>query len=204
MINKTITQETINCPRCYDSMGIDSAKIGVCDKCAEKELKAIPKRIVKSFVISILLVTAVLLLCQYCRTHAYVSADPKEQDNIFLPYLFGTMRFRKAAFMNMIYPTKLGGAIFLLICFFAPFSSFIQIPYNTYRHTAEAKLFSGGLIFRDLTGTNATKMDDAGIFIVNVLLSLLSGPFMFVYRFWRWRKLKREILNRSTIKHRSK
>ena len=69
------------------------------------------------FVISILLVTAVLLLCQYCRTHAYVSADPKEQDNIFLPYLFGTMKFRKAAFMNMIYPTKLGGAIFLLICF---------------------------------------------------------------------------------------
>jgi len=192
-----MTKETINCPRCYDSMSIDNAKIGVCDKCAEKELQAIPKRIKKSFVISILLVAAVLLLCQYCRTNAFMAADPKEQDNIFLPILFGTVKFRKAAFLSMIYPSKIGGTVFLLICFFAPFSSFIQIQYNTYRHTAEAKLFSGGLIFRDLTGTNATKMDDAGIFIVNVLLSLLSGPFMFVYRFWRWRQLKQYMANKE-------
>lgn len=197
MTNERILQDTINCPRCYNSMSADYAKIGVCDKCAEKELQAIPKRIVKSFVISILLVTAVLLLCQYCRTNAYISQDPKEQDNIFLPFLFGTMRFRKAAFMNMIYPTKVGGTIFLLICFFAPFSSYIQIQYNTYRHNAEKNLFSTGHIFHDLTGTNGIKMDDAGIFIVSVLLSLLSGPFMFFYRFWRWRKLKRYFLNKS-------
>ena len=100
------------------------------------------------------------------------------------------MAISDRAFENIFYPSELGRTIFLLLCFFLPSSSFITLQYNTYRHQAETNIFKSGLVFRDVGTSVNQRMDDIGLFVISVLLSVISGPFFFVYRFVRMRKLK--------------
>lgn len=188
MKKNTITEG--NCRKCYAPIVGENISIGVCRRCAEKELQAIPKRIRKSLVGGVIMVAVVLLIGMYVRANAFESPFPEYQDAVLIPVLGGNMAISDRAFENIFYPTEPGRTIFLLLCFFLPSSSFITLQYNTYRHQAETNIFKSGLVFRDVGTSVNQRMDDIGLFVISVLLSVISGPFFFIYRFVRLRKLK--------------
>ena len=176
-MKNTITEG--NCRKCYAPIAGENISIGVCGRCAEKELQEIPKRIRKSLIGGVIMVAVVLLIGMYVRANAFESPLPEYQDAVLIPILGGNMAISDRAFENI-----------LLLCFFLPSSSFITLQYNTYRHQAETNIFKSGLVFRDVGTSVNQRMDDIGLFVISVLLSVISGPFFFVYRFVRMRKLK--------------
>ena len=187
-MKNTITEG--NCRKCYAPIAGENISIGVCGRCAEKELQEIPKRIRKSLIGGVIMVAVVLLIGMYVRANAFESPLPEYQDAVLIPILGGNMAISDRAFENIFYPSELGRTIFLLLCFFLPSSSFITLQYNTYRHQAETNIFKSGLVFRDVGTSVNQRMDDIGLFVISVLLSVISGPFFFVYRFVQMRKLK--------------
>lgn len=76
---------------------------------------------------------------------------------------------------------------FLVFFFFCtPFSSFVKIEYQTYRHKAEQELYRIGSFEGKLAASsNNQRMDDAGMFLMALFISAVSGPFFFVYRFYK-------------------
>lgn len=66
--------------------------------------------------------------------------------------------------------------MFLTICFFAPFSSFIRIDYPTFRHQAELDMLKmEPFTAKYAASSNHQRQDDVGIFLVSCILSAVSG-----------------------------
>jgi len=177
------------CRTCLKTLDGDNTKIGYCNECAAKEVQKLKKRIKTSFCVSILLMVLVTLLCHYVRSAAFVSDTEGYVGDMFIPVFSLNLAMNARTFQNLFYPSRTAWFIFLAVCFFAPFSSFVQVDYNTYRRKAETNLFTRG-VFNDVaTGMGSTRSDDAGLFIVSVLISALSGPYFFVYRLYKLKTL---------------
>ena len=103
-----------------------------------------------------------------------------------VPLFFGNILVNDQFFFDMFYPSRTGGILFLTICFFAPFSSFIRIDYPTFRHQAELDMLKmEPFTAKYAASANHQRQYDVGIFLVSCILSAVSGPFLFVYRIYR-------------------
>lgn len=103
-----------------------------------------------------------------------------------VPLFFYNVLMNDQFFFDMFYPSRTGGILFLTICFFAPFSSFIRIDYPTFRHQAELDMLKmEPFTAKYAASANHQRQDDVGIFLVSCILSAVSGPFLFVYRIYR-------------------
>lgn len=184
-----MSKREVKCKSCYKPLEGDNVRIGLCDTCAANQIPKLKKRIKTSFFVSFVLLALVFLVRQYVRSAAYVSDTEGYVGDIFIPIFSGNLAMNARMFQSLFYPSRTAWLIFLAICFFAPFSSFVQVDYNTYRRKAETNLFTSG-VFNDVaTGMSSTRSDDAGLFIVSVIVSALSGPFFFVYRFYKLKTL---------------
>ena len=71
-----------------------------------------------------------------------------------------------------------------------------EFGYKTYRHDAERQLSGGDpLVYSQVIRSNNQRMDDVGIFIIQTLIALVSGPFFLIYRLYQWRRLSGYLKN---------
>lgn len=174
------------CVSCYKPLPEEGRTIGLCGECATREIAKLKKRMKVSLAVSVVLLLIVFAVRFYVCTHYFIG----DYGEVIVPAFFGTMMFNVKSFQRIFYPTFLSGTLFLAFCFFAPFSSFVNIEYNTYRHKAEQQLYKtdpfGGMT---VASANKQRTDDAGLFIVSVMLSVISGPYFFVRRVYKLRQL---------------
>ena len=156
----SMTERKKICRDCYKELTERGARLGVCRNCAGKEVKKLRKRLIVSFLVGAALVGSVLAFRNHICSVYYFQ---KPGGDVVIPLFFGNVLMNDQFFFDMFYPSRTGGILFLAICFFAPFSSFIRIDYPTFRHQAELDM----------------------IFLVSCILSAVSGPFLFVYRIYR-------------------
>ncbi len=184
------------CKRCYDILTDDNKHLGLCDSCMEKEIVRLKRRIITSFVVSAVLITLVLLIHSYVNSVYYY--EDTTQTNVVIPLFQGSMMLRAVPFHEIFQPSPAGGFLFLVICFFLPFSAFVQFEYKTQRYKAEQKVYEmqDPLVVRMVASSQGHRMDDVGLFIAAAVLSVFSGPYYFLYRFYRLRQLKDYIRGR--------
>ena len=187
--------EEKKCKSCYTPLQGANIRIGICDKCAEKELAQIKKRLVISFALGFGLIAAVILFGNYVQSNvAYIKDDGLEI--AMIPLFVWDVRLNAMSVRQMLNPSAIGKFLLFAVCFFFPFTSYIKIELKTYRHQAEASLWKRGATRDIVNATNTTRSEDAGLFIAEVILSAISGPYFFVrrlYRFWQLSKYLKQV-----------
>lgn len=182
--------QTEKCRSCYIQLPESNQAIGVCDTCAEKECRELKKRMKKSCVLGILLLLFQICLRSYVRRH-YVDVDGL---TVAIQTLMGPVRLSSRAFYEMFFPSQYGEILFLAFCFFLPFSQLTYISLSPVKDRAIRKLQSqDALVAHRINRTSAYNYDDLGIFVLAVLLAVVAGPFWFVYRVLRIRRLERHL-----------
>lgn len=183
---KNNKREYTKCGSCYKPLSDESKSIGLCRECAVKEIAKLKKRMVRSLAVSVLFVVLIFVIQGYVHATYYMG----DHGEVLVPTLFGTMMFNLKSFNRVFYPSMASGILFVAFCFFAPFSSFVNIEYTTYRHKAEQQLYKtdpfGGMA---AAGANKQRTDDAGLFIASLLVSVISGPFFFARRLYNLKRL---------------
>ena len=127
----SMTERKKLCRDCYKELTERGARLGVCRNCAGKEVKKLRKRLIVSFLVGAALVGSVLAFRNHICSVYYFQ---KPGGDVVVPLFFGNVLVNDQFFFDMFYPSRTGGILFLAICFFAPFSSFIRIDYPTFRH----------------------------------------------------------------------
>ena len=179
----SMTERKKLCRDCYKELTERGARLGVCRNCAGKEVKKLRKRLIVSFLVGDALVGSVLAFRNHICSVYYFQ---KPGGDVVVPLFFGNVLVNDQFFFDMFYPSRTGGILFLAICFFAPFSSFIRIDYPTFRHQAELDMLKmEPFTAKYAASSNHQRQDDVGIFLVSCILSAVSGPFLFVYRIYR-------------------
>lgn len=184
------SQKSARCKRCQTELAGENIKVGFCDECAPKEIEKLKKRIIRSLIIGIALILLAVGIRIYCCSVSYVG----KYEEIIVPVLGINLMFKESSFRNLFYPSTVRAIVILAICFFAPFGSWVQIEYNTYRHKAEQDLYKvDPFAGRMVAGSNNQRNDEVGIFIFSVIVSALSGPYFFVYRLFKLKQLKNHL-----------
>ncbi len=167
-------------------------KLGFCERCAPVEQKKVKKRILISTIAGVVLVALVVWAFYYARDTHFVSEQTGYKGDIFIPTFFGHLAFNAKTFYRVMeYPIWIKSLI-LLFCFCIPSSAFVKLEYQTHRHKAEQDLYKVGTYVANMTATsNNQRMDDAGMFIMSLIVSALSGPFFAVYRVYKLRVLQK-------------
>lgn len=192
------------CKVCQKALSGANIRIGYCDECAEKEYGKLKKRILISTVIGIMLAALVFCIYYYICSTYFISDEYGYKGDIFIPVPFGHLVFNAKSFnriMNYTVPVQI---LLLFFCFCMPFSSLIQLEYKTHRHQAELDLYKVDHLIGSMAArTNSQRMDDAGMFIISLLLSAVSGPYFFVYRLYMLIRLadcKKALKRQKTVK----
>ena len=117
-----MTERKKICRDCYKELTERGSRLGVCRNCAGKEVKKLRKRLIVSFLVGAALVGSVLAFRNHICSVYYFQ---KPGGDVVVPLFFGNVLVNDQFFFDMFYPSRTGGILFLAICFFAPFSSFI-------------------------------------------------------------------------------
>ena len=191
------SQKDARCKRCQIELVGESIKAGFCDACVLKEISELKKRIIQSSIIGIALMLIAVGIRNYCCSVGYVG----RHEEIIIPILGLNLMFKESSFRKLFYPSTIRAMVILLICFLAPFGSWVQIEYNTYRHKAEQDLYKvDPFAGRMAVDSNNQRNDDVGLFIFSVIFSALSGPYFFVYRLFKLKQLE-NYLSKNKIRH---
>ena len=191
-MSKNILTEEKKCKSCYSPLTEETSPIGICDKCAEKELALLKKRLAYSFAASVALIALVILSSNYMRANVqYTTKDG--WDTAVIPFLVWDVNLNANSVRQMLNPSQLSQIITYAICFFFPFTSYVKIELKTYRHQAEVNLWKRGATRDIVNATNTTRTEDAGLFIAEVILSAISGPYLFVRRIYRFLQLSKYV-----------
>jgi len=171
-------KEFKRCFLCRRFLSDTQKQTGFCADCALLEIKKMKRRIRVSAIIGAALVAMVFSAVYYARVTSF-----ELDGNIFVPVFFGYLSYNSHAFSALIYPEPLYSLLFALLCFFAPFADRVNLQYETHRNQAELDLYkSEPLTGRMVASSGTHRMDSAGVFMVEILLSIISGPLFFVYR----------------------
>lgn len=178
------------CKICLSLLSAQNIPIGLCTECAAKEIKKLKNRIWLSTIFGAIFAIIFLTAVRYARTTYFVSDMAGYEGDVFLPFFYGHFAFNARAFdkiLNLSIPAQL---LIAAICFFIPFSSYVSFGANTYRHKAELDIYklepiSGNYI----SGFGSHRMEDVGLFMVSILLSIVSGPFFYIYKLYKLRQL---------------
>ncbi len=184
--NMSNTSRSERCRTCYVQLPAENEAIGVCNSCAEKEIIKLKKRIQISWIISILLVVSQIWLRMYVRAN-YVQVDDSV---VQIPTLIGPMLMNSTAFHGMFFPSMVGEVLFFVLCFFLPFSQLTFLSFSTTKDQAVRKVFKLDPLTTYHAKNAQYNMDDAGMFVVALLLAVVAGPYWFVYRMRRVKKLE--------------
>jgi len=181
-----IFKSSPRCRMCQEPLEGENLRIGLCDRCAEAEFKELKKRILKSLAGGAALVILVLAARRYACSSWYTG----EYGEVVIPLWAWAIKLGPEKFESIMYPSLLYGGFVLLYAFCLPFSSYVEFGYKTYRHEAEQRLSGGDpLVYSQVIRSNNQRMDDVGIFIIQTLIALVSGPFFLIYRLYQWRRL---------------
>lgn len=179
-------QKRTTCRQCSAKLSGENLRLGFCDGCAEREVKKLQKRIRNASIGSVAILAVLLLLRHYACTASYIG----EYGELIVPIWAFALRLKPESFYGIMYPSSISGFLIPILIVFAPFSSLVQIDYKTHRHSAEQQLSGGDpLVYRYAIQSNQQRTDDVGLFIFSVCLAVVSGPFFFVYRLYKWRQL---------------
>lgn len=178
------------CKNCQKPLSGENLRIGYCDECAGREIVKLKKRVLISGIAGVVLVVLVFAALHYARTNYYISEEYGYKGDVFVPVIFGNLAFNLKSF-NRITNLSTSGQILLgLFCFCVPFSSFVPLEYQTYRHKAEDKLYQMDVFTINVAATsNNQRLDDVGFFIMSLMISAVSGPYFLVYRVYQLLKL---------------
>lgn len=181
------------CRRCQEALEGENLKIGCCDRCVEAEFRELKKRIPKSLAGGVVLLILVLAARHYACSSWYTG----EYGEVVIPLWAWVLKLKPEKFESLMYPSLLRGSFVLLYVFCLPFSSYVEFGYKTYRHEAEQRLSGGDpLVYRQVISSSGQRMDDVGIFIIQTLVALVSGPFFLIYRLHQWRQMSKYLKSR--------
>lgn len=126
----------------------------------------------------------------------FIDNNPKLWGDCFLgkKVIQGFLALNANSFNRIMNCSILMKVWIVVFCFSLPFSSFVKIEYKTYRHKAEQELYQVGTYVGNMSASsNHQRMDDAGLFIVSLLVSAVSGPFFLIYRLYKMVQIGRYI-----------
>lgn len=171
------------CKTCYDFLSAENTDLGFCKECAAKEIPKLKKRILISSIIGVILVILAFSAIYYARSNFIISDRRGSEGDVFIPTFLGYLGLNIRAF-NAMTNLSVAKRIFLgLVCFLAPFGSYIQLEIHSFRRKTETELYSSEPISGNIAAkAGVEKIDDISLFIVSLILSALSGPFFFLYR----------------------
>ncbi len=189
-----IFKKSDKCKICYKPLSPENINIGFCKECVPKEITKLKKRIKISTIIGVILIIIVFVAIYYAKSTAFVSNVNGYKGDIFIPIFFGYVALNERAF-NTITNLSLSMHILLAtVCFLVPFASYINLGINTYRHEAETNLYDLEPITGSvLAGYGNHKVDEIGFFVISIILSIVSGPFFFIYKLYKLRQLSNYI-----------
>lgn len=183
---KTKQVRTYRCKKCNGLLEGEFQKLKYCPRCLPDEWKKLKRRVIVSSIAGIFIAALIIWGYYYARNHHFVSTETGYKGDIFVPTFWGYLAFNAKTFTRVMNYSA-GLKAFLVFFFFCtPFSSFVKIEYQTYRHKAEQELYRIGSFEGKLAASsNNQRMDDAGMFLMALFISAVSGPFFFVYRFYK-------------------
>ena len=187
---KNLFREPDRCKTCRSRLADENKQIGFCRECAEKEVLKIKKRMTVSTAAGVVLVITVFLMLNYAHAMAFIPDDSRYAGSVFIPTFFGYLTFNMRAFEAMTRLSPFRNIFLGLICFFLPFASYVKLDFNSIRDKAEMDLYrleplSGG----QSASAGGPRLDGVGMFVISVLLSIVSGPFFFAYKMFKFRQL---------------
>ena len=172
------------CRACQLVLADKNKPIGVCDNCAETEVRKIKRRMVISSIVGIVFIILVFSAIHYARENAYIDV---KNGAAYVP----VSNMLKLAFnlpffegvTNLSLPKIFVTA---LICFFMPFGSFVKIDFFSPRHEAEKNIqIFDAQAAKSMSTQSYGKLDDVGMFLFSFFLLFISGPFFFIYRIYK-------------------
>lgn len=166
------------CDVCRKFLSDTQKQMGICLDCAKEQITKIKKRIIISALAGMALNLVVFAAIHY----AGVTGFPVNGD-IHVPFFFGYLAYNAHAFNALINPAPIYRALLAALCFFAPFSGRVNFQYVSFRGQAEINLYKTEPLTGRMTAAyGAHRMDSAGIFIAEILVSIIAGPLFFIYR----------------------
>jgi len=173
------------CKLCYLKIPVENYHIGVCRDCAEKEAENIRKRIMISGVIGIILIVMMFFISNYAASNAYENIEQWDK-RIYIHIAGGLyIPFHETTYAAIAFPSIYRQVITILVCFFAPFSSFVEFPSK--------RLAPGGVTYFYFGVALKRGAGDIIDTIISLMLMLVSGPFFFVYRLYKLRQINKYI-----------
>ena len=185
---------TYKCKKCFVPLGGEFIRLGYCETCIADEFTRLKKRIIRSALIGACLTAFLIAAYHYMQMNYFRSEMRGYEGDIFIPVFQGFLALNANSFNRIMNCSILMKVWIVVFCFSLPFSSFVKIEYKTYRHKAEQELYQVGTYVGNMSASsNHQRMDDAGLFIVSLLVSAVSGPFFLIYRLYKMLQIGRYI-----------
>lgn len=179
-------EKEILCKKCYTPLTGKFRTLGVCERCLPSELDKIRKRLVISAAAGLFLALLLAGVYVYALKTHYVSDMRGYEGDIFVPVFSFHLAFNPRTFERMMNYSVGLKAFWEFFVFCIPFSSFVKLEIKTKRHEMEQKLYEiGDLGAKLAASSNNQRMDDAGMFLMSLMVSAVSGPFFLVYRLYK-------------------
>ena len=189
---KRLFKKSEKCKTCYSRLSAENIRYGFCPECAKKEVQKLKRRMIVSSIVGTALIVIVFIAIRQARTTAFVPESNRYDGSMFIPTFFGHLAFNARVFDSITNLSLQNSILLGIFCFIIPFGSYVRLEFNSYREKAEIDLYrleplSGG----QSAGSTGPRLDGVGLFVITIILSILSGPFFFVYRLFKLRQLSR-------------
>ena len=180
-----IVKKSDRCKTCRRRLSGELAHIGFCEECIVKEIVNIKKRLRISAMIGAVVTATVFAAIYYAKSNAF-----EFEGDMFIAVPFGHLIYNTRSFNSMTSLSVSAHILLALACFLAPFGSRVRLDFDTQRSKAEVDIYKSDPISgRMAAGSSAHRTDVAGMFIFEIMVSAVSGPFFFVYRIYKLRQL---------------
>lgn len=185
-------QNPERCEICRKFLTLRQLDIGYCILCARKEILNIKKSLVIRVIVSIVLILLVFSVSYYARNRAIAA----EHGNMSIPIgIGGHITINGHAFERMFEPTEGMELRRIIFFFFASFGAKVSLRNDKYKSkTAEAQLGAARIEGAFAMGSIHSQ-ESAGLFFMEMFLTVISGPFFLFYRPYRIMKLSKYIQN---------
>ena len=174
------------CVLCRKFLKPNQLDMGYCYTCAVLEIAAIKKSIALRFLAAAFLIALVFFVSRYASANGYQG----EHGNMVIPLVTGTLTINGHAFRQMFEPTPAAEALRTFALFFGPFGGRIRKKDEKYNSHIAAAQLNAATVERSFAMGSAYSQESAGMLFIEIALSVISGPFFFVYRPLRMRRLK--------------
>ena len=207
MLTKYLRRQKIpsdRCETCRKFLTSAEKDMGYCKSCAAKEIKLIQKSIGLRFLCCMLLIALVFFVSYYVRNsavegelvfsdvYARVIVEERASVNMLIPLPFSgaVLAINRHAFRAMFEPAPQTELLRAVLIASGSFGGRFKLKSDKYRSRIAEAQVQAATVERSFTMGSPHSQESTGLLLIEIFLTVISGPFFFVYRPYRIIKLR--------------